>query len=204
MESFKEDLRKWTREEIESAPGKLAAQIVFNQLIRNKFFMWFVGNVEGNQLYTVTLSNKEKALVSFTEESIAGNYINREGIIGQINESFGPKVVLVSMSLRKIDEIMQNNVAASIALGPNIITQQLTKSPLQTIIVNPNDRDFFVPLNIPYLIQEHKKQINSLEFSINDNNDNKELCLYDIDKELKKYVFCPDGLINSESEIGGK
>ena len=108
------------------------------------------------------------------------------------------------MSLRKIDEIMQNNVAASIALGPNIITQQLTKSPLQTIIVNPNDRDFFVPLNIPYLIQEHKKQINSLEFSINDNNDNKELCLYEIDKELKKYVFCPDGLINSESEIGGK
>ena len=90
MESFKEDLRKWTREEIESAPGRLAAQIVFNQLIRNKFFMWFVGNVEGNQLYTVTLSNKEKALVSFTEESIAGNYINREGIIGQINESFGP------------------------------------------------------------------------------------------------------------------
>ena len=81
MESFKEDLRKWTREEIESAPGRLAAQIVFNQLIRNKFFMWFVGNVEGNQLYTVTLSNKEKALVSFTQESIAGNYINREGII---------------------------------------------------------------------------------------------------------------------------
>ena len=88
MEAFKEDLRKWTWEEIESTPGRLAAQIVFNQLIRNKFFMWFVGNVEGNQLYTVTLSNKEKALVSFTNESIACNYINREGIIKQINESF--------------------------------------------------------------------------------------------------------------------
>ena len=147
MEAFKEDLRKWTWEEIESTPGRLAAQIVFNQLIRNKFFMWFVGNVEGNQLYTVTLSNKEKALVSFTNESIACNYINREGIIKQINESFGPKVVLVSMSLRKIDEIMQNNMTASIEMGPNVITQQLMKVPMQTIIVNPNDRDFFVPLN---------------------------------------------------------
>ena len=85
---YSEDLRKWTWEEIESTPGRLAAQIVFNQLIRNKFFMWFVGNVEGNQLYTVTLSNKEKALVSFTNESIACNYINRGGIIKQINESF--------------------------------------------------------------------------------------------------------------------
>ena len=204
METFKEDLRKWTCEEIEENPGRLAAQIVFNQLIKNKFFMWFIGNVEGNQLFTVTLSNKEKALVSFTGESIASNYINRGGIIEQINESFGPKVVLVSMSLRKIDEIMQNNVSASIALGPNVITQQLTKTPLQTVVVNPNDRDFFVPLNVPYIMQEHKKQIKGLEFSISDNNDNKELCLYEIDKELKKYVFCPDGLISSESEIGGK
>ena len=204
MEAFKEDLRKWTWEEIESTPGRLAAQIVFNQLIRNKFFMWFVGNVEGNQLYTVTLSNKEKALVSFTNESIACNYINREGIIKQINESFGPKVVLVSMSLRKIDEIMQNNMTASIEMGPNVITQQLMKVPMQTIIVNPNDRDFFVPLNIPNLIQKHKEEINSIEFSISDNNDNKELCLFEIDTELKKYVFCPDGLISSEPEIGGK
>ena len=204
MEAFKEDLRKWTWEEIESTPGRLAAQIVFNQLIRNKFFMWFVGNVEGNQLYTVTLSNKEKALVSFTNESIACNYINRGGIIKQINESFGPKVVLVSMSLRKIDEIMQNNMTASIEMGPNVITQQLMKVPMQTIIVNPNDRDFFVPLNIPYLIQKHKEEISSVEFSISDNNDSKELCLYEIDTELKKYVFCPDGLINSEPEIGGK
>ena len=166
--------------------------------------MWFVGNVEGNQLYTVTLSNKEKALVSFTNESIACNYINREGIIKQINESFGPKVVLVSMSLRKIDEIMQNNMTASIEMGPNVITQQLMKVPMQTVIVNPNDRDFFVPLNIPYLIQKHKEEINSIEFSISDNNDNKELCLYEIDTDLKKYVFCPDGLIGSEPDIGGK
>ena len=68
MESFKEDLRKWTNEEIESQPGRLAAQIVLNRLIKNDFQMWFVGNVDGNQLYTVTLSNEEKAIVSFTDE----------------------------------------------------------------------------------------------------------------------------------------
>ena len=33
---------------------------------------------------------------------------------------------------------------------------------------------------------------------------NKELCLYEIDTDLKKYVFCPDGLIGSEPDFGGK
>ena len=62
MKSFKEDLRKWSHEEIESQPGRLAAQIVFNRLVKNDFHMWFIGNVDGNQLYTVTLSNEEKLL----------------------------------------------------------------------------------------------------------------------------------------------
>ena len=105
MESFKEDLRKWTNEEIESQPGRLAAQIVLNRLIKNDFQMWFIGNVDGNQLYTVTLSNEQKAIVAFTDEYIASNYINRSDIIRQVRQNFGPKVVLVSMSLYKIDEI---------------------------------------------------------------------------------------------------
>ena len=53
-------------------------------------------------------------------------------------------------------------------------------------------------------MQKHKEQIDSVEFSISDNSDNKELCLYEIDTDLKKYVFCPDGLIGSEPDIGGK
>ena len=71
MKSFEKDNRKWTHEEIESNPGRLAAQIIFNQLFDNNFYMWFVGNTEGNQLYTVTLSNEEKAVVGFTNESNA-------------------------------------------------------------------------------------------------------------------------------------
>ena len=37
MDFFKEDLRKRSAEEIEKHPGKLAAQIIFNQFIKNDF-----------------------------------------------------------------------------------------------------------------------------------------------------------------------
>ena len=81
MATFEKDVRKLTREEIEDKPGRLAGQIILNQLHDNKFHMWFIGNTEGNQLYTVTLSNEEKAIVGFINEAIASNYINRKNII---------------------------------------------------------------------------------------------------------------------------
>jgi len=200
MESFKEDLRKWTNEEIESQPGRLAAQIVLNRLIKNDFQMWFVGNVDGNQLYTVTLSNEEKAIVSFTDEYIASNYINRSDIIRQVRKSFGPKVVLVSMSLQKIDEIMKNNMTTSVAMGPNALVHQVIKTPIQTVIVNPNAHDFFIPLNIPYIMQKCNEKNDIMEFSIEDDKENKELSIYEIDKELKKYVFSPDSVVGEGPE----
>ena len=88
MEPLQPDLRKLSIEEIENKPGRLAAQIIFNKLIKEDFNMWFVGNIEGNQLYTVQLSNEEKAIVAFTDEYIAYNYINRRSIIKQVNRSF--------------------------------------------------------------------------------------------------------------------
>ena len=108
MEPLQPDLRKLSIEEIENKPGRLAAQIIFNKLIKEDFNMWFVGNIEGNQLYTVQLSNEEKAIVAFTDEYIAYNYINRRSIIKQVNRSFGAKVVLVNMTLLKINQIMIN------------------------------------------------------------------------------------------------
>ena len=200
MESFKEDLRKWTNEEIENQPGRLAAQIVLNRLIKNDFQMWFVGNVDGNQLYTVTLSNEEKAIVSFTDEYIASNYINRSDIIRQVRKSFGPKVVLVSMSLHKIDEIMKNNMTTSVSMGPNALVHQVIKTPIQTVIVNPNAHDFFIPLNIPYIMQKCNEKNDIMEFSIEDDKENKELSIYEIDKELKKYVFSPDSVVGEGPE----
>ncbi len=200
MESFKEDLRKWTNEEIENQPGRLAAQIVLNRLIKNDFQMWFVGNVDGNQLYTVTLSNEEKAIVSFTDEYIASNYINRSDIIRQVRKSFGPKVVLVSMSLQKIDEIMKNNMTTSVSMGPNALVHQVIKTPIQTVIVNPNAHDFFIPLNIPYIMQKCNENDDIMEFSIEGDKENKELSIYEIDKELKKYVFSPDSVVGEGPE----
>ena len=200
MEPLKPDLRKFSNEEIEGKPGRLAAQIVFNRLITNEFNMWFVGNVEGNQLYTVTLSNDEKAIVAFTDEYIAHNYINRRTIIRQINKSFGPKLVLVNMSLQKINEIMQSNMTASISMGPDMLTQQLMKSPIETLIVNPNDRDFFIPLNIPYIMQYYESINNDDIISLGTDEENKELSIYEIDKELKRYVLCPDNMGGSISE----
>ena len=200
MESFKEDLRKWTNEEIENQPGRLAAQIVLNRLIKNDFQMWFVGNVDGNQLYTVTLSNEEKAIVSFTDEYIASNYINRSDIIRQVRKSFGPKVVLVSMSSQKIDEIMKNNMTTSVSMGPNALVHQVIKTPIQTVIVNPNAHDFFIPLNIPYIMQKCNENDDIMEFSIEGDKENKELSIYEIDKELKKYVFSPDSVVGEGPE----
>ena len=200
MELFKEDLRKSSVEEIENKPGKLAAQIVFNTLIKNDFHMWLVGNLEGNQLYTVTLSNEERAIVAFTEEYIASNYINRTNITKTIRKSFGPKIVLVSMSMHKISEIMQNNMTASVAMGPNVLTHQLVKAPIQTVIVNPNDHDFFVPLNIPYIMQQYNQGDEVMQFSIEENKENKELCLYEIDRESKKYVFSPEAAFGESLE----
>ena len=184
MKVIKQDLRKWPADEIEGKPGKLAAQIVFNMLIKNDFHMWFVGNLDGNQLYTVTLSNEEKAIVAFTDEYIASNYINRPNIIKQIRKSFGPKVVLVNMSLHKINEIMQNNMTAQIAMGPNVLTHQLIKTPIQTVIVNPNDHDFFIPLNIPYIMRMYEGADDTVQF-VEESKENKELCLYEIDQESK-------------------
>jgi len=203
MKSFKEDLRKWSNEEIENQPGRLAAQIVFNRLVKNDFHMWFVGNVEGNQLYTVTLSNEEKAIVAFTDEYIASNYINRSDIIRQVRNNFGPKVVLVNMSLYKIDEIMKNNMTTHISVGPNELVHQMVKSPIETVIVNPNSHDFFIPLNIPYIMQKCDENVDVLGFNIEDSNENKELNIYEIDKELKKYVFSSDGIMGESPENEG-
>ena len=204
MATFKKDMNKLTYEEIEAKPGRLAGQIVLNQLYDNDFHMWFVGNTEGNKLYTVTLSNDEKAIVGFIDEAIASNYINRSSIITSINKSFGPKVVLVNLSLYKIHEIMKNNfMVASVEITSNTLTHQLTKHPIQTVIINPNDHDFFVPLNIPYIIKKYTESIEAGDLDIEEHKDEKELSLYEIDRESKRYVFCPEGPAEYGPENGG-
>ena len=202
MATFEKDMRKLTRQEIEDKPGRLAGQIILNKLLDNNFHMWFIGNTEGNQLYTVTLSNEEKAIVGFIGEAIASNYINRENIIAMISRSFGHQVVLVNLSLHKIHEVMENNFSTSVEITPNTMTHQLTKQPIQTVIVNPNDHDFFVPLNIPYIIKKYADNIEVGDFEIENHKDEKELSFYEIDRESKRYVFCPEGPAQHGPQFG--
>ena len=135
------------------------------------------------------MSNEQKAIVAFTDEYIASNYINKEDIILPIRKNFGPKVVLVNMSLYRIDDIMKNNMTIQSQMGPNLLLQQLVKSPLETIVVNPNSTDFFIPLNIPYIMRLWEKNKGVLDLSIEDIELNKGLSIYELDTDMKKYVF---------------
>ena len=92
---MKADARKWTNKHIESNIGKLGAQIIVNQLIDNEWKFWFVGNTDGNSLYTVDLSSGEKVIVGFTTEDIAAAYINKQTIRNGLAKNFGSKVVIV-------------------------------------------------------------------------------------------------------------
>ena len=48
MVKLEKDLSKSTFSEIEGRPGRLAAQIVWNELVENEMFAWFIGNTDGN------------------------------------------------------------------------------------------------------------------------------------------------------------
>ena len=75
------------------------------------------------------------------------------------------------------------------------LNQPLSEGAMQEIvnadIVNPNDHDFFVPLNISYIIKKYADNIEVGDFEIENHKDEKELSFYEIDRESKRYVFCP-------------
>ena len=95
---------------------------------------------------------------------------------------------------------MKNNMTTSVSMGPNALVHQVIKTPIQTVIVNPNAHDFFIPLNIPYIMQRYNENDDIMEFSIEGDKENKELSIYEIDKELKKYVFSPDSVVGEGPE----
>ena len=103
------DKRKWTAEYIENNVGKLTAQIVLNNLIASGWKMWFIGNTDGNCLYTVELSNNERVVVGFTSQDIASVYVNKPEVKKTLFKMFGDKIVLVEFSFPKIHKIMNSN-----------------------------------------------------------------------------------------------
>lgn len=183
------DKRKWTAEHIESNVGKLTAQIILNNLIKNNWKMWFIGNTDGNCLYTVELSNNERVVVGFTSQEIGSIYVNKNEVKKSLLKMFGDKIVLVEFSIPKIFNIMTSNHVSSKTLGQGSILDAFSPLPLQTIIVNPSGKASFVPLNVEYILD---KLINEDNYVCDDDDDDESekssvFELYKLDKETKRY-----------------
>lgn len=180
------DKRKWTAEHIESNVGKLTAQIILNNLIKNNWKMWFIGNTDGNCLYTVELSNNERVVVGFTSQEIGSIYVNKNEVKKSLLKMFGDKIVLVEFSIPKIFNIMTSSHVSSKVLGQGSILDVFSSLPLQTIIVNPSGKASFVPLNVEYILD---KLINEDNYVCDDDGSEKSSVfeLYKLDKETKRY-----------------
>ena len=192
---MQKDKRKWTAEYIESNVGRLTAQIVLNNLIDNGYKMWFIGNTDGNCLYTVELSNNERVVVGFTSQEIASVYVNKPEVKKTLFKMFGDKIVLVEFSFPKIHKIMNSNhihsheITVGSTMAQNII-EAFRPDPLETIILNPSGKASFIPLNVEYMMDK----IISEELFYDDDDDEDEdgqksavFELYKLDKETKRY-----------------
>lgn len=207
---MQKDKRKWTAEYIEGNVGKLTAQIVLNNLIDNGYKMWFIGNTDGNCLYTVELSNNERVVVGFTSQEIASVYVNKPEVKKTLFKMFGDKIVLVEFSFPKIHKIMNSNHIHSheITVGSTIaqnIIETFRPDPLETIILNPSGKASFIPLNVEYMMDK----IISEELFYDDDDDEDEdgqksavFELYKLDKETKRYELKEISDTDSNDEKG--
>ena len=203
------DKRKWTTEYIESNVGRLTAQIVLNNLIDNGYKMWFIGNTDGNCLYTVELSNNERVVVGFTSQEIASLYVNKPEVKKTLFKMFGDKIVLVEFSFPKIHKIMNSNhihshdITVGSPMAQNIL-DAFRPEPLQTIILNPSGKASFIPLNIDYMMDK----IISEDLFYDDDDDDEDgqksavFELYKLDKETKRYELKEISDSDSNDEKG--
>jgi hypothetical protein len=192
---MQKDKRKWTAEYIEGNVGRLTAQIVLNNLIDNGYKMWFIGNTDGNCLYTVELSNNERVVVGFTSQEIASVYVNKPEVKKTLFKMFGDKIVLVEFSFPKIHKIMNSNhihsqdITVGSPMAQNIL-DAFRPDPLETIILNPSGKASFIPLNVDYMMDK----IISEDLFYDDDDEDEEgqqksavFELYKLDKETKRY-----------------
>jgi hypothetical protein len=183
------DSRKWSNEHIENNVGRLAAQIIINQLINNKWNMWFIGNTDGNSLYTVDLSSGEKVIVGFTSESIAATYVNKAEIKRSLSKNFGKKLVIVQFSILKITEIMQHNMQVVNKVAPGLLTQSLAPSPINTLIINPTGSNSFVPLHAPLLAG---KLLEEGDIEGGNLQEQPIFSMYELDEKVKRFYPADD------------
>lgn len=173
---MKKDIFALKREKIIEKPGYLAAKIIYNLMFDNNFDLCFIGNTMGNTLYTVQLNNSQTAIVCFTSDSLLESYVNRKVVKKTISSRFGNEIVSVTMNICTLDAILSGYES------PNDET-------VETIIVNPNTKDYFLPLNIKLFSSMIIKSgyINEEDIDIMVNNDNIKKMEYDT--EENKFFF---------------
>lgn len=158
MVRFVKDLNKISRDDIVGKPGRLAAQIINNTLIDNDYFIWVIGNRNGNYLYTVTLDNRQRAVVGYTEFDLLKTYINRQEIKKSVLQSFGKEIFCVNISFK--------NLARIIGLE-NPMMAKSTQIP-KYVIINPNAKDFFIPFDITYISYLQNENIEDIDKDLNE------------------------------------
>ena len=168
---FEKNMEKLTTDEIEnSRRGELSAKIVYNTIIDNNYNLWFICNEDGTSIFHVGLTNtNEGGVVGWTSLPLCLKYINRKVVKKVLLKAFGSSLVLSKMSLFHL-----RNMLSPFNVGV-----------LGTVIVNPCEDNFFVPIPLTYFpsIQNNKEEDLELNLNIDDN----EYANVEYNKETKEY-----------------
>jgi len=191
MSELERDNTKISREDIIKSPGTISAKIVYNAMYDNDFELYYIGGVMGNVLYTVQLNNQEKALVAFTTAELLQSYINRNQMRPKIRKSFGNKLACVKIAIDVVSKLIkQTEVKASNGMIPPMPSGP----PLDTVIINPNMKDKFIPISISYtstLMGDTNLDDNPLDFgTLRISMEDVDILEYD--KEDEVYLFTED------------
>lgn len=153
--------RKMTVDEIEGkSKGKLTTQLVYRDVVKNDYKLWFISHTQAPSFFYLTNSdNTSAATVAFTEVEYAMNYINKLGKKEVLLSVFGNDILLMRRSLFKVQFVMD----------------ETNESVLSTIAVNPNDITGFTPLYLDFfrkLLSENRLTLDIAE-DIHNNAENK-------------------------------
>jgi hypothetical protein len=166
------DTKSMPMKEILNKPGKLASKIVYKKLIENNYDLWFISDEDGEKVFFASLGNVVGGTVAWTTKDLAIGYINRKDIKKTLIRSFGTRIMLSKMSLYHMQGILEPSNAEYIS----------------TIIVNPNSKDFFVPIALPFFQKFSSLLEDDIEDELDYSSNQFEICQMKLDKETKYFV----------------
>ena len=171
MMMFEKNMEKLTTDEIEnSRRGELSAKIVYNTIIDNNYNLWFICNDDGSSIFHVGLTNtNEGGVIGWSSLQLCLRYVNRRVVKKVLLKAFGSSLILSKMSLFHLRNML-NPFNAGV---------------LGTIIVNPCEDNFFVPIPLTYFPATGKSKEEDLELDLD--IDDNEYVNVEYNKETKEY-----------------